>query len=118
MIFYIFGLIGLEMFCEKTYPYNEGSPYITEPYTDYSTFMGSQLILLQVMLEANWSNYIYDYAYKYDNFIAAAFYFNIFHMIVQLILLSLIKGIVWEVFYAVHNTEDNDLDEDYEETIK
>lgn len=56
------------------------------------------------MVEANWSAFTYDYAFKIDDFYASAFYFNSFHMIIQLILLSLMRGIVWEVFSVVEST--------------
>jgi hypothetical protein len=34
------------------------------------------------MIEANWSSYIYDYAYKFDNFEVVVLYFDSFHLII------------------------------------
>ncbi len=66
------------------------------------------------MIEAEWSIYIYDYSYKFQDFWGAALFFDVFHMIVQLILLSLIKGIVWEVFTVVETTEsENEISEEH-----
>ena len=58
------------------------------------------------MIEAEWSQYTYDYAYKFGNFAKAACFFDGFHMIIQLILISLIKGIIWEVFTVVDTHEE------------
>ena len=105
MVFYIFGIIGIENFNTETFDHDESSPYEPEQnYADFTSFMGAQLILFQVMIEAEWSNYTYDYAYKFNDLWSSAIYFDVFHMIVQLILLSLIKGIVWEVFTVVETT--------------
>ena len=34
------------------------------------------------MIEANWTTFIYDYAYKFNNFVGAMLYFDIFHMLI------------------------------------
>ena len=35
------------------------------------------------MIEANWSPYTYDYAWKFDSLAKSACFFNGFHMIIQ-----------------------------------
>ena len=44
---------------------------------------------------------VYDYAYKFDAYTETMLYFISFHMIMELIMLSLVKGIIWEVFTIV-----------------
>ena len=41
-----------------------------------------------------------DYAVKFDFFVSA-FYFNSFHFLVIIILLSLVRGLIWEVFIVI-----------------
>lgn len=43
-----------------------------------------------------------DYAVKF-NFFLSAFYFNSFHFLVIVILLSLLRGLIWEVFIVIDN---------------
>lgn len=64
------------------------------------------------MLEANWTILIYDYAYKFGDFVAAMAFFDTFDLFISLVLLSLLKGIVWEVFTVVENTVKDQSDED------
>jgi hypothetical protein len=40
-------------------------------------------------------------AFKFNNFYLAMVYFNSFHLIIQVILISLVKGVVWEIFTVV-----------------
>lgn len=43
-----------------------------------------------------------DYAFKF-NFFLSAFFFNSFHFLVFVILLSLLRGLMWEVFIVIDN---------------
>ncbi|EGR34851.1 hypothetical protein IMG5_000790 [Ichthyophthirius multifiliis] len=104
IIFYIYALIGVNIFNTKLNSYRLNSPYDQNNYIDFNNFGNAMLILFQVMIEANWGSFVYDYAYKFDNFTLSVFYFDSFHMIIQLVLISLIKGIVWEVFTVVDKT--------------
>lgn len=56
---------------------------------------------------------VYDYAYKFDDLVGVMMYFISFHMLLVLIILSLIKGIIWEVFMIVEQTskENEELEE-------
>lgn len=103
MTFYLWAIVGIEIFNTNTFQFRPNSPYedITNNYTDFTSFGNACLVLFQVTIEAEWSNFTYDYAYKFQDFLTACLYFNGFHLIVQVILLSLIKGIVWEVFTVV-----------------
>ena len=50
------------------------------------------------MIESGWTSFIYDYAYKFDNLTASSLYFITWDILMSFIILSLIKGIVLEVF--------------------
>ncbi|KAL4467991.1 hypothetical protein ABPG72_015861 [Tetrahymena utriculariae] len=101
VIYYIYTYIGLDNFNTNTFRYNENSPY-DQNYVDFNNFHGAMLIFFQIMVEANWSSYIYDIAYKFDIPIEANILFISYDFIQNFILLSLVKGIVWEVFTVVN----------------
>lgn len=50
---------------------------------------------------------MFDYAYRYDIYIPICLYFDSFHGILTIVLLSLLTGLIWEVFTLV----DKDLSE-------
>ncbi|KAL4429432.1 hypothetical protein ABPG74_021019 [Tetrahymena malaccensis] len=101
VVYYIYTYIGLDNFNTNTFQYNPNSPY-DQQYADFNNFYGAMLIYFQIMVEANWSSYIYDIAYKFDIPIQANILFISYDFIQNFILLSLVKGIVWEVFTVVN----------------
>ncbi|EGR34811.1 hypothetical protein IMG5_001520 [Ichthyophthirius multifiliis] len=101
IIFYLYAVWGMEIFNIRTFSYKKNSPYQENILGDFTSFKNSLLILFQIMIESNWSLCTYDYAYKFGNFLLSMFFFNTFEMFISLILLSLIKGVVWEVFRVV-----------------
>ncbi|EGR33043.1 hypothetical protein IMG5_062980 [Ichthyophthirius multifiliis] len=103
MVFYLYAFWGMETFNTQTFEFKKGSPYQTQFFGDFNNFQNSLLVLFQVMVQSNWSLFTYDYAYKFDNLYISMMFFDTFDMIISLILLSLIKGIVWEVFTVVDN---------------
>ena len=56
-------------------------------------------------VEAGWTVYIDDYAYKFGNFFMTEMYFILWNMLIQLVITSLLKGFVWEIFSVVDDTE-------------
>ncbi|EAR82678.2 cation channel family transporter (macronuclear) [Tetrahymena thermophila SB210] len=101
VVYYIYTYIGLDNFNTNTFNYNQNSPY-DQGYADFNNFYGAMLIYFQIMIEANWSSYIYDIAYKFDIPVQANILFISYDFIQNFILLSLVKGIVWEVFTVVN----------------
>jgi hypothetical protein len=51
MVFYLYAIIGMQLFNISTHPYREGSPY-EMPFSDMSTFLGALKLLFQVSIEA------------------------------------------------------------------
>jgi hypothetical protein len=69
-------------------------------YTNFNSFGGAIMILLQVSVGSGWGYLQFDYGLKFDAFSLSVFYFNSFHFI-SVFMLSLIGGMVWEVFDVV-----------------
>lgn len=97
-------------FNTATFSYREGSPYNGNDYANFESMGGAYLLLYQVMIEANWSETTFDMAYKFNNLLKSVSYFDSFHIIIVLVLISVIKGIVWDVFSTV-DSEFNKLNE-------
>ena len=104
MVFYWYGLIGAEVLNSTTSDLEVvDSPYLetTQKYEDFNSFYGAEVLLFQVLLEAEWDGLIFHYAYIFNDVWKSALFFITFHLIISLILLSLIRGIVWEIFIVV-----------------
>ena len=54
----------------------------------------------------SWINIVYDYGYKFS-YIKAFTFFLSFHLIVNLLLLSLMQGLIWEVFVIVDQDQES-----------
>ena len=74
------------------------------------------------MIESGWTSFIYDYAYKFDNLTVSSLYFITWDILMSFIIVSLIKGIVLEVFMVcqvkVNEGEKDDDDDDDDGTKK
>ena len=57
--------------------------------------------MLCVVTENGWSNIIYNYAKKFDSFALSALFFNSFYLLVKFIILSLLTGLIWEIFTII-----------------
>ena len=44
---------------------------------------------------------MYDTAFKFQNFAMVCIFFISFHFMVNLVILSLLKGLIWEIFTVV-----------------
>ena len=101
--YYVLGVLGMQIFRTENIKNQEESPY--EAYGEFSnfnTFVGSQFIFVQILVEAGWSMIAYDHAYKFGYFGITMLYFVFSHIIIVIVLSSLLKGITWEVYYTVH----------------
>ena len=58
--------------------------------------------MLLVITENGWSNIQYNYAEKFDSRIIASLFFNSFYLLVKFIILSLLTGLVWEIFTIIN----------------
>ena len=101
IVYYVYGIFGMFLYNTETNNFIEPDKYEVYKYANFNSLGGAYLLLFQVMVEANWTNIVWGYAYKSQNYPIAIFYFVSWYILISLILLSLIKGIVWEVFIIV-----------------
>ncbi len=102
LVFYLYALLGMSVFNCRTGTCTPDSPFDYR-LVSFDSFGRALLSLLQVICSTTWMNQVYDYGFKLDNFQSAALFFNTFHVLVSTIMMSLIKGIVIEVFREVED---------------
>ena len=59
---------------------------------NFRSFLLSQVIIVQSMAEAGWSNIIFDHAYRFGNTILVYLYFIAIHIIIDTTIFSIMKG--------------------------
>ena len=57
--------------------------------------------MLLIVTENGWSNIIYDYKHKFDYGWWVPIFFNSFYSIIKFVILSLLVGLIWEIFLIV-----------------
>lgn len=99
---YEFSIIGMEIF--RTENIIESSP----PFGigDYSDFKNSMLELAHIFIANSWSDLMLSYCRRFGSLGIGAFYFISYHAITNIILKSLISGLVWEVFSYMRSQKD------------
>jgi len=97
MITYLYAVIGMEIFNSRD-QIHDSSPYIANPYASFDNFGGALLILFELIVQAQWSSQVYDWAYRFDSLTKSSFYFNTFCSITNYFIISLLTGLIWEVF--------------------
>ncbi|KAL4476164.1 hypothetical protein ABPG74_009897 [Tetrahymena malaccensis] len=114
IVIYIYTAVGVELFnteLQKLYPseYGRGLCDQVDPlqtdfndcqYVNFNSFGGACMILIQVCVGAGWGNIVFDFGKKFQDLTTSALYFNTFHFL-SVFVLSLIGGLVWEVFDVV-----------------
>jgi hypothetical protein len=59
--------------------------------------------MVQILTEAGWSQIAYDHAWRSSgNFAWIMLFFCLMHITIVYIIATLIKGIFWEMFFAVN----------------
>lgn len=56
------------------------------------------------MIEAGWSPLVFDYSYRYNNFYGVCALFVSIHVVVVIILVSLMKGLVADLYETIYTT--------------
>ena len=56
---------------------------------------------------------MFNYAHRYQNYLGVCLFFDSFHAFINILLLSLLTGLIWEVFIIV----DKDLQDDEDDNI-
>lgn len=103
MIFHIYAVIGMKIF-NTNYNIHVPSTLYETTISDFNDYKNSLIIMLQVVTENGWSNIIYNYADKFGSFFRSAIFFDSFYLIVKFIILSLLTGLIWEIFTIISST--------------
>ena len=98
MMFYFYGIIGMEYFREANLVYSQIPPF---GISNFSTFATSLLELAHVMIANSWSDLMYSWCLRYDTHFYGYLFFISFNAIINIVLRSLLSGLVWEVFSFV-----------------
>lgn len=100
IIFHIYAIIGMIFFSFETNTVRRDSDF-AKSLGNFDTYGESLLLLLLVITENGWSEIIYDYSYSFEqDFFIAAFFIS-FHLIVKIVLISLLTGLIWEIFTII-----------------
>ncbi|EAR99094.2 cation channel family transporter (macronuclear) [Tetrahymena thermophila SB210] len=94
-----YGFLGIFLFNTNNNPDN-GNPYDKSNYTDFNSIQNALLVLFQVVAESKWTDFLYGYGYQTSLPLSAA-YFVTYHMFSIFFFMSLIKGVIWDVFNVV-----------------
>jgi Ion transport protein len=100
MIFHIYALAGMTIFNIDYEDYYPSTKYQTS-ITSFTSYDKAMITMLLIVTENGWSNIIYDYADKFDSIFKSAMFFNSFYLLVKFIILSLLTGLVWEIFTII-----------------
>lgn len=108
MVFHIYALVGMTMFNINFNNYIPITKYETckpnlPAISDFTTYENALIKMLMVVTENGWSNIIYDYAAKFQSFTKSMMFFHSFYLLVKYIILSLLTGLVWEIFTIISN---------------
>ena len=100
---YIYGIVGMEMYNSQfEIPGSRPTIYMSEPYVGFDEITEAYLSFMQFVTDQTWSDIINDKAVRFElSFVSIAIYFDTFYSINKFILLSMINGMVWEVFTVI-----------------
>lgn len=100
-LYYILGVIGIESYDETFHP-QQSSPYsVYDKYANFRTFLFSQIVIVQSMIEAGWSMIIFDHSYRFGHTILVYLYFIMIHIFVDTTIFSLMKGMVADLYETI-----------------
>lgn len=91
--FYAIGVLGTQIF---SYHINSETDYSgNRQFSNFDTLIGSQFLLIQILVEASWSYLVFDHIARYGYYTLIVIFFIFCHQIIVILLSSLFKGIVW-----------------------
>ena len=105
IIFYLYSMIGMEFLRQGKLVYPQIPPY---GISDFQNFGSALLELAHVMIANGWSDLMYSWCQRYNSRTPCMLFFMSFNAIINIVLRSLLSGLVWEVFSFVDkNTSTN-----------
>lgn len=107
IIYYVLGVFSMEVLYEAAREPSSSTFGVYNEFSNFSSFLSTQLVMFQLLTEAGWSMIAFDYSSRMpDKYGLVMVMFCSFHIIITLILATLIKGMVWSAFLAVSKQYD------------
>jgi len=107
IIYYVLGVLSMEIFYDAARGIASDKYGIYDQFSNFSSFLPTQLVMFQLLTEAGWSMIAFDMSSRMpDKYGLVMVIFCSFHIIITLILATLIKGMVWSTFLAVSKQYD------------
>ena len=100
MIAHSFNIVGMIIFGDLEKTGKKGSPY-QQSLGSFNSYWNGLFVLLLTATENGWSSIILDYGYKYHISWVPPLFFNVFNSIIKYVVLSLMVGLIWEVFLLI-----------------
>lgn len=98
---YCYSIVGMEVF-NSQHAVEHESKYLEHQYSTFDNVLGSMLYLFQIVADQLWTDIFFDLMARYElNFTLVSIYFNSFHTVNNIIIVSLIQGMIWEVFALI-----------------
>lgn len=118
MVQFQFSVIGVEIFHGQNYtgdnPYKKIRCDLTDvtkrfhyfdwticEYAQLNSIWGQMLLQLQILTGTGWTYMLYEGVESTGSLFWSMLYFILFHLLVQIVLSSLIKGLIWDMFSIV-----------------
>lgn len=99
---YAYAVIGMEIF-RNSQIVDVSNPYGIGNFGDLKSAM---LELAHIMIANGWSELMLSYGRRFDDLLLAVTFFISYHAITNIVLKSLISGLVWEVFSYVRSQKE------------
>jgi hypothetical protein len=99
MLTYTYAVIGLEIFNES-HIIHEESEFVKEGerYSGFDDIGSALLTLFHIINEATWTDVEFDYIQRFGGLAKVSYFFNSYHALANLVVISLLTGLIWEVF--------------------
>jgi voltage-gated sodium channel len=106
IVFYTYSIIGNELFRENALIRTDIQPY---GVGTFFSFEDGLLELTHVMIANGWSDLMYNYCQRFEKSLQAQIFFISFHALINIVLRSLLSGLVWDVFsfFDKNNAQQN-----------
>lgn len=102
IIYYVLGVFSMEMLYNAEEQPASDKYGMYQEFSNFKTFIATQLVMFQILTEAGWSMIAFDYSSRIpDRFNLVMLMFCSFHIVITLVLATLIKGMVWSAYMAV-----------------
>lgn len=125
IIYYVTGVFAMEVLHGSSQQAPSDKYGMYDEFSHFRSFIGTQLVMFQVLTEAGWSMIAFDYSSRMpDKYGLVMVMFASFHIVITLILATLMKGMIWSAFmaiskqYEINKQEKNTEDEVTERNIK